>query len=336
MSSASTVRRQLAEIARRLVALIDESVAPARAVQILVAENVLPPQSNDASARPLASAIESLSKHPAIDLRTAERVGAYVGACEAQGRGDTALRLLGRLKIQRARGRTSLGVIGVEFVLLMVVLLIHSIFVLPQFQAMFDSVGAPMPAFTQLVYALIRPSGPFIYLGIFVVLLVLVWRRMPFLFGPLIRPLDRLLQALPMVGPAIRQNNSDRLSGWLGFAAADRSAQSIAIEAAEHWYRGDVLSRACAAILRDLSSGRDLAACLSTARGFDHAFHAVVSIPDREDSLAALRARWHVADTLPEYSSPLAPALAQLVFGIVVAAIVIAMYLPIFKLGSLM
>jgi type II secretory pathway component PulF len=162
------------------------------------------------------------------------------------------------------------------------------------------------------------------------------WRIIPAIFGPLLGPIDRLLLALPLVGPAMRQNNSDRMAGWLGFAASDVSSQRAALEAARAWYRGDLLSRECAAVLRDASAGNALSTCLARARGFDEAFHAAVSISDGQESLAALRARWRVAGTLPENSSAVASALVQIVLGIMVAAVVVAMYLPMFQMASLL
>lgn len=335
MASPSVLRRSIAEVSRRLVALLEESLTPAGAVRILVAEKILPPGQDIASAYPLSAAINSVVSRSGKSHGAAQPIVAYVGACEAQGRGDSALRLLGRLKIRRASGRTSLGLIGVEFVLLMIVLLIHSIFVLPQIQQVFASVDTPMPAFTQMIFALIGPSSPFIYVVFFLLLVLLIWRIFPFAFGPLLAPFDRLLMSLPLIGSATRKSNSDRLSGWLGFADADASSQLAAIDAARVWYRGDVLSRQCGAVLREVAAGKELSACLAEANGFDREFQAVISIPEREDSLAALRARWRIADTLPEQSSSLAPALVQIALGVIVAAVVIAMYLPLFKLGSL-
>jgi type IV pilus assembly protein PilC len=336
MASASAVRRYVAEVSRRLLALLGESVAPAKAVQILVAERILPAQSSgDAAPLPLSSAIKSIMPSP-VRAVSAAGVGDYVAACESQGRADAALQLLGRLKVKRARGRTSLAAIGVEFLLLVFVLLIHSIFVLPQFKAMFDAAGTPMPKFTQLVFGLIGPSGPFIWAIFLALLVVFIWRTLPIMLGPLIRPIDGLVLALPLVGSAIRQGNSDRIAGWLGFASTDAASQRLAIEAAKTWFRGDMLSRECDRILHAAGAGKELAACLAQARGFDSEFHAVVSLSDRADSLAALRARWRIAETLPEHQSQLEPVLAQIALGVVVAMIVIALYLPIFKLASLM
>jgi type IV pilus assembly protein PilC len=336
MASASAVRRYVAEVSRRLVALLDESVAPAKAVQILVDEAILPAQSSEEPALPLSSAIKSIIPKPGAVPNSAASVADYVRACELQGRGASALKLLGRLKIKRAQGRTSLATIGVEFILLTFVLLIHSIFVLPQFKSMFDAAGTPLPMFTRVVFAAIGPSGPFIGIVVLVLFFLIMWRIFPFLIGPLLRPIDRLLLALPLIGPAIRRNNGDRISGWLGFAAPDAPSQKAAVEAARAWFRGDMLSRECADVLRAANAGKDITACLADARGFDREFRTVVSISDRTDSLAALRARWRVADTLLEQRSAIAPALAQIVLGVIVGAVVIALYLPIFKIAAVM
>lgn len=336
MTSASRVHRRVAEVSRRLSALLEESVAPAKAVQILVAESVLPAQAGTTSTLPLSAAIASVIPQPANRFGSVPSIAAHVAGCESQCRGEAALRLLGRGMIRRAQGRTSLGVVGVELLLLMLVLAIHSIFVLPQFQVMFDSTGTPMPAFTRMVFALIGPTGPALWIGALGLLILIVWRIFPFVFGPLLRPLDRLLLALPLIGEKIRQGNSDRISAWLGSAAADAPSQQVAIEAAQAWHSGDPLSRECAQVLRLAASGKEIFTCLKEARGFDKEFRAALAISDREDALAALRARWRSTDSLPELQSSLTPALVQIVLGIVVAAVVIAMYLPIFKLAALL
>ena len=336
MASASAVRRYVAEVSRRLVALLDESVAPTNAVQILVDETILPAQANQEPALPLSSAIKSIIAQPSSVPNSAASVADYVRTCELQGRGASALKLLGRLKIKRAQGRTSLATIGVEFILLTIVLSIHSIFVLPQFESIFKAAGTPLPMFTRIVLSLIGPSGPFIGILVLVLFFLTLWRVFPFLIGPLLRPIDRLLLALPLVGSAIRQSNSDRLSGWLGYAASDASSQRAAVEAARAWFLGNMLSRECADILRAANAGKEITVALAEARGFDSEFRTVVSMSDRTDSLAALRARWRVADTLLEQRSAIAPALAQIILGIVVGAVVVSLYLPIFKIASVM
>jgi type II secretory pathway component PulF len=89
-------------------------------------------------------------------------------------------------------------------------------------------------------------------------------------------------------------------------------------------------------VLRAAATGKEILACLKEARGFDSEFHAALAISEREDALATLRARWRSVGALPEFQSSLTPALVQTGIGIVVAATVIAMYLPIFKLASLL
>lgn len=329
-----STRRYIAEISRRLGALLEESVPPNKAVQLLVAQKFLPAQSNAANEQPLASAIESIIRPPRVLPTSAVSVAKYVRACESNGRGASALKLLGRLRIRRQQGMLSTPVIGVEFLLVLLVLLIHSIFVLPQLKAIFENAGTPLPAFTRLVLAIIGPWGSFLTVAALLVIVVSVWRYMPILLGPVLRPVDRLVMVLPLVGRAVRQSNSDKISGWLGFAASDLMAQRAAIEAARAWYVGTILSRECEHILHVAKSPENLIPCLARAPSFDSEFRAVLSEPNRDDALAALRARWRIAETLPERRSALVPVLAQIILGVIVAAVVIALYLPIFKLAS--
>ncbi len=330
-----STRRYIAEVSRRLVALLEESVSPKKAVQLLVTEKSLPSQPNADDEQPLASAIDSIIRRPRVLPTSAAAVSEYVRACEASGRGANALRLLGRLRIKRQHGMLSTPVIGVEFVLVLFVLLIHSIFVLPQLQAIFDNAGMPLPAFTRWVLAIIGPWTSYLALAAVLVVVASLWRFTPILLGPVLRPIDRILMALPLIGHAIRQSHSDKISGWLGFAASDLPAQRAAIDGARAWYVGTLLSRECQEILQAAKTNDDLIRCLARAPGFDEEFRAVVSESDRDDASAALRARWRIAETLPEHRSGFVPVLAQVVLGVIVGAVVIALYLPIFKLASI-
>jgi len=335
MARASAVRRNIANVARRLLALLEESVVPANAVRILVAEAVLPPQSS-VPAAPLAAAVTSLVSGDAGRSGALARVADYVAALESLGRGEAALRLLSRAQIREPNpGSKVLSLIAVEFCLLAMIMAVLSIFVLPQFKAVFEGFSMPLPAFTRIAFAVLGPASPVLWLIVLALLVGFAWRMLGGLLGDALRPIDKLLLALPLAGTSLRQSNSDRLAGWLGFAAADAPSQRAAVEAAQAWFSDDALGRECGQVLRAANSGKDLLTCLTQARGFDGEFHAAVALPDRADSLAALRARWRSAQSLPEHRSGIALAVMQVLLGLVVAAVVIALYLPIFKLGSI-
>ena len=336
MARASAIRRNIADVARRLLALLEESVGPANAVRILVAEQVLPPQSS-APATPLARAVSSLGAGDGSrGSGTFARVADYVAALESQGRGEAALRLLGNSQIGTSNpARKVLALITVEFCLLTLILSTLSIFVLPQFKAVFEGFSMPLPAFTRMAFAVLGPASPFLWLIVLALLIGFAWRMLAGLLGNALRPIDRLLLWLPMAGTSLRRSNGDRLAGWLGFAPTDAPSQRTAVEAAQAWFADDVLGRECAQVLRAADAGTDLQTSLTRAQGFDDAFHAAIAMPDRADSLAALRARWRNAQSTPEQRSGFALAVLQVLLGLVVAAVVIALYLPIFKLGSI-
>jgi hypothetical protein len=334
MASTSAVRRHIADVARRLLALLEESMAPANAVRILVAESVLPPQSGTPAA-PLAGAVTSLIAGAGKSGALA-RVADYVAALESRGCGEAALRLLGSAQIRGSNpGRKVLVLVAVEFCLLVLILSTLSIFVLPQFKAVFEGFSMPLPAFTRMAFAILGPASPFLWLIVLALLIGFAWRMLAGLLGNALLPIDWLLLRLPLAGTSVRQSNGDRLAGWLGFAAADAPSQRTAVEAAQAWFADDVLGRECAQVLRAADAGKDVPTSLARAGGFDREFHAAVALPDRADSLAALRARWRSARSLPEQRSGFALAVVQVLLGVVVAAIVIALYLPIFKLGSI-
>ena len=58
MSDFSRARSQVAGVARRLDALLDESVAPLDALDILVAQQHLPARIDSTADQPLASAVD--------------------------------------------------------------------------------------------------------------------------------------------------------------------------------------------------------------------------------------------------------------------------------------
>jgi len=322
------VRRRIIEVTGRLLALRDEAVSPANAVGILAEGQVIARPRRSDGDTPLSQAIH------AIVPPAASCIADYVRASESLGRGDDVLRFFSSLDPESRRWRGSLSVIGVEFVVLLAVVLIYSLFVLPVLQSAFDTSGASFPRFTRLVLAVFSPTSPLIWLWVFVIVVAVVWQTAPRLFGPLTGPLDRLVLALPGVGDVIRRNNAIRASGWLGFASADPAGQRLALDAARIWSPG-ALSRICAAVLAEVDSGGDISVCLDKSAGFDREFRATLAMQDHADSIKALRARWRVHANHSQISDGVTVVLTHLALGIVVAALVIAMYLPVFKLAAL-
>lgn len=326
MGNEARTRHRIAAISRRLMALQEESVTPANAVRLLVAESILPTQANADSTRPYSSALASVIAQAGPSSKSLLPVVEHVGRCESSDEAMRALPLLTLSWVQRKGGPNSFAVIAIELALLLVVLLVHSIFVLPQMQAVFDAAGTPMPSFSRLVFALISPSSPVVWVLVAVFLILLAWRFVPAMLGPV----------LPLLDPALRQRNSDRICAWLGSAEQDEASQRSALTAAQAWHSRDALGRICARVLRETAPGTSVHTSLARARGIDPGLRASLALPNREDVRIALRARARLAGSIPEDSATLALPLFQVALGMVVAAVVIALYQPIFKLGSVL
>jgi len=164
-------------------------------------------------------------------------------------------------------------------------------------------------------------------------LFLFVWAVAPMMFGPLVHPLDRLLLASPWFGAHMRRNNSVRLAGWLGFAASDANGRRAALVAARSW-SNDLFARACADVLARSDRGQAFAASIVEARAFDCELQATVALSDPIDVGHALRARARASEYRRVDSGGITVALVHLVMGVPVAALVAAMYLPLFKIAA--
>jgi type IV pilus assembly protein PilC len=323
----STTRHRLSRAAARLLALRKETMPTTTATAMLIADGSLPPNATIDASAPLASALRN-----AVPTDANEIVD-FVRRCESNGRGDDALGLLAQMEPPRGASNGSLVIIACEFIVLMVVLLIYALIVLPELSAVFSAYGVKLPAFTRDVFAVVTLLLPVIVLAFLLLLVGLLWRSLPFVFGPLLKPLDRLVLALPAVGPMVRHRNSVAMAGWLGFAPAEEASFRAAVSAARVWSRG-ILSRVCTRVLAQ-DSEHSIVARLAASNGFDREFTAAAAMSAGDDAQKAWRAQWNLArerrcETEPSRIAPLHIAL-----GIVIATLVIAMYLPIFQIGML-
>ena len=324
----SSTRYRLSRIAAHLLALREESVAPATASGLVASGTSLSSQAHVHADNALTSVFRDASPSDAGAIVD------FVRVCEAQGHGEDALRLLAQATSQRHVGRSALPLIATEAAVLMVVLALYSLFVLPQLKATFDAHGVALPEFTQDVFVVMSFLLPVIGVLALAAVVGIVWRFSPLLLGPLVRPLDRIAMKLPAIGTSLRRQNTVRVAGWLGFAPADENAQRAAVDAARLWSSG-LTARLCTSALARDPSGERLALRLAETNGFDRDFTAAATMSDRAQAQKALRALWRLRSEQRDDMPPPWIGLLHFGLGILVAMLVIAMYLPIFKIGTL-
>lgn len=267
-----------------------------------------------------------------------------VAAGEQAGILDTLLDRLAtyKEKILAIKGKIKsalfypIAVIVVAFIITAVIM----IFVIPAFKDVFKSFGADLPAPTLLVIAI---SDFFVsyWWAIFgaigggLYLFFESWRRSE----KVQMAMDRLLLRTPIFGDIIRKSVIARWTRTLAtmFAAGVplvESLESVGGAAGNHVYK--VATRQ---IQSEVSTGTNLTSAMQNVNLFPNMVTQMVAIGEESGALDSMLSKvadffeQEVDDAVEAMSSLMEP-LIMVVLGTLIGGMVVAMYLPIFKLGS--
>ncbi len=221
-----------------------------------------------------------------------------------------------------------------------VVTAILLIFVVPTFEDLFKDFGADLPAFTQFVIHLSELFRSYWYLifgGIIAAAVGLVqFHRRSLNFR---RALDRWLLKLPIFGPIVKKSAIARFARTLStmFSAGVPLVEAMTSVAGATG--NAVYADATLAMRDDTASGMQLQQSMRNTGVFPNMVVQMVAIGEESGSLDHMLGK--VADFYEEevdnavdgLSSLLEP-LIMAILGVLIGGLVIAMYLPIFKLGS--
>lgn len=214
------------------------------------------------------------------------------------------------------------------------------IYVVPQFESIFKSFGADLPAFTKMVVQASRfmqASGVYMLLlfAAAIVAFVMAKNRSK-KFAHLI---DRASLKLPIVGQILEQAAIARFCRTLAitFAAGVPLVDALSIVSGATGNR--VYDDAAKQIRGDVSVGHQLQLAMQQTELFPGMVVQMAAIGEESGSLDAMLLKVaeayeeEVSNAVDALSSLLEPAIIVFV-GIVVGAMVIAMYLPIFKMAA--
>ncbi|MBS0496516.1 MAG: type II secretion system F family protein [Proteobacteria bacterium] len=266
-----------------------------------------------------------------------------VGAGEAAGILDGILDRLAtyKEKIQAIKGKIKsalfypISIIVVAFIITAVIM----IFVIPAFKDLFEGFGAELPAPTLVVmklsdffvaywWAIIGGLGGAIYAFLY------AWKRSI----PMQRVMDRFALKLPIFGEVIRKATIARWSRTLStmFAAGVplvESLDSVAGAAGNFVYY-----EATKSIQLEVSTGNSLTSSMAGTSVFPNMVIQMVAIGEEAGSLDAMLGKIadfyeaEVDDAVAALSSLMEPII-MVVLGTLIGGMVVAMYLPIFKMG---
>ena len=225
-------------------------------------------------------------------------------------------------------------------VVAIIVTAILLIFVVPQFEQLFTSFGADLPAFTRLVVNLSEFMQEWWWLvfggAIGAVVGILQAKKRSRKFS---RFFDRVLLKLPIVGTIMHKASIARYARTLStmFAAGVPLVEALESVAGA---TGNVVYSDAVLMIRDsVATGQQLQFAMSQTGLFPNMVEQMVAIGEESGALDTMLSKvadfyeQEVDDAVDALSSLLEPLIMS-ILGILIGGLVVAMYLPIFKLGA--
>lgn len=284
---------------------------------------------------------EALAKHP---LYFDELYCSLIAAGETSGTLDT---MLDRIATYREKAEALKATIKkaltypiATIVVAIVVTGILLINVVPQFASTFESFGSELPAFTQFVVDLseLVQQWWLIILG-GMVALVFAFNRLQKTNKDFSNRVDALLLKAPIFGEIVKNGVVARYARTLSTTSAAGVPLVEALEATSKAAGNAVYKQAIDDIRADVTSGSSLLQATRASGLFPMFVIQMTSIGEESGTLDEMLGKvadqyeMQVDNAVESISSLIEPMIMS-VLGVVVGGLMIAMYLPIFMLGS--
>ena len=338
--------KDIAIFSRQLATMMSSGVPLVQSFEIIgrghdnprMQELLLTIKNDVESGNPLA---ESLAKHP---LQFDELFCNLVRAGEHAGILEALLHKIATYKEKteaiKAKIKKALFYPTAVVVVAAIVTAILLIFVVPQFEELFSGFGATLPAFTQMVINLSRFMQDW-WFAVLVGVIGIIYaftqaKRRSVKFG---HWLDKMALKMPIVGTILNKAAIARFSRTLSTMFAAGVPLVEAMDSVAGATGNIVYSDAILRIRDEVSTGRQLNLAMKDANLFPSMVVQMVAIGEESGALDDMLGKVadfyedEVDNAVDSLSSLLEP-LIMAVLGVLVGGLVIAMYLPIFKLGA--
>jgi type IV pilus assembly protein PilC len=284
---------------------------------------------------------EALGKHPLYfdDL--------YVNLVEAGEQAGALESLLDKIATYKEKTealkkkvKKALFYPAAVMVVAVIVTIVLLVFVIPQFEALYKGFGANLPAFTQFV---IHVSQIVQHDGLFIGMVVgaSIWAFIYFKkrSRAMREFLDRLILKFPIIGPILNKAAIARYARTLStmFAAGVPLVEALDSVAGA---TGNIVYENAVKKMRDeVSTGQRLQRSMENTGLFPNMVNQMIAVGEESGSLDEMSgkvATFYEAevDNAVDAMSSLLEPLIMVILGVLVGGLVIAMYLPIFKLAS--
>lgn len=283
---------------------------------------------------------EAIKRHPTIFTPLYVNM---VEAGEAGGLLDTILNRLAnyiekamnlRRKIKGALIYPS-TIVTVAFAVVIFLL----VFVIPTFKAMFQGFGAALPLPTRIVLELSRLVREHILAGFGVLVVAVLGLRYYYKTEKGRRVIDRLLLRVPVFGELIRKVSVAKFTRTLGTLISSGVPILDGLDMTAKTAGNTIVEEAVQKTRSSIAEGKTIADPLKASGVFPPMVVQMISVGEQTGALDSMLAKIadfyddEVDQAVANLTALLEPML-MVFLGVVIGGVIIAMYLPIFKMVS--
>ncbi|MEP7702619.1 type II secretion system F family protein [Paraglaciecola sp. 25GB23A] len=228
------------------------------------------------------------------------------------------------------------AVIAVAFIVTTILL----IFVVPQFEEIFSSFGAELPAFTQFVLVISRfmqDYGLFVGAGLFAA--SYLFKRAHKKSKKLRDSVDAKLLKIPVIGEILKKAAVARFTRTLSTTFAAGVPLISALDSAAGAAGNAIFRDAILFVKKEVAGGIQMNAAMRTTGVFPEMVVQMIAIGEEAGAVDEMLSKIafiyeaEVDDLVDGLTSLLEP-LIMAVLGVVIGGLIVAMYLPIFEMGN--
>ncbi len=336
----------IAIFARQLTTMMQSGIPMVQALEI-VAQGL-----DKKSMRDLVSAIKANVESGSTFASSLERFPdqfddlfcSLVDAGEQSGTLDQLLNEIATYKEKsealRKKIKKAMGYPVSVMIIAGIVTSILLVFVVPQFETLFKSVGSDLPAFTKMIVSL----SEFMQAWWYIILLgigatVFIFKNLRKTSHSFNRSVDQLSLKLPIFGSIIKKAATARFSRTLATMSKAGVPIVDAMENVAGTAGNEIFKEAILKMKDDASTGQRLQISIAQSGLFSNMVVQMVAIGEEAGSIDDMLERvaefyeGEVDDDVDAMTSMMEPMIMAFL-GIVIGGLVLAMYLPIFKMGD--
>ncbi len=338
-------KRELAIFTRQFATMIDAGLPLVQCLDILGLQ-----QENQAFKKVILKVKEdvesgstfadALGKHPHVfdelfvNLVSAGEVGGILDTILSRLAAyiEKAMKLAKQVKSAMVYPSTILAVALIVTVVLLV-------YVIPIFGDMFKDFGATLPLPTQFVMAISGYTRKYFLVGVVLLVLLVMGIRWYYKQENGRRRIDRLLLRVPIFGDLLRKIAVARFSRTLGTMVSSGVPILESMDIVAKSAGNKIIEEAILRARTSISEGKTIAEPLADSKVFPIMVTQMVSVGEATGALDTMLNK--IADFYDDEVDSAVGALTSLLepmlmifLGVVIGGLVIAMYLPIFKLAG--